>query len=63
MKQDSKKPRYNRHRFDFEAGYLVRSPCKGCEIRKLFPRCIDDCKVLDAIHAMLANSVSCTRRR
>jgi hypothetical protein len=52
-----------KHRFDFDVGYLVKSPCKGCDIRPEFPRCIDGCKLLDRIHGRLAKSVSCTRRR
>ena len=52
-----------RHRFDFEIGSLVKSPCRGCPTRHRFPRCMDDCQVLDGIHTLLANAVSCTRRR
>jgi len=49
-------------RFDFEIGYLVKSPCKECEKRKDFPNCIDDCDILDGIHENLLNTISCTRR-
>jgi len=61
MKHNPKKSRFN-HRFDFDVGYLVKSPCESCKIRKVFPRCIDGCKILGKIHAMMANSISCTRR-
>jgi len=48
-------------RFDFEVGYLIKSPCKECEERKYFPNCIDDCDILDRIHENLINTISCTR--
>lgn len=51
------------HQFDFEVGSLVRSPCIGCPTRPDFPKCIDQCNQLDQIHTVLANTVSCTRRR
>ncbi|RTZ99148.1 MAG: hypothetical protein DSY90_01855 [Deltaproteobacteria bacterium] len=51
------------HRFDFEIGYLVESPCKSCGTRPVFPKCIDRCKILDNIHSVLAAGVSCSRRR
>lgn len=51
------------HQFDFEVGNLVRSPCIGCEDRHCFPKCIDQCDHLDQIHSVLANTISCTRRR
>ena len=49
-----------RHRLDFDVGYLVKSPCRECD-RENFPECIDDCKILDKIHTMLAGVISCTR--
>jgi hypothetical protein len=49
-----------RHRFDFDIGYLVKSPCQGCINRYYFPDCIDGCLLLDRIHTALANSVSCS---
>lgn len=50
-----------RHRFDFDIGYLVKSPCRGCIDRYLFPDCMDNCMSLDKIRRVLANSVSCSR--
>lgn len=50
-----------RHRFDFDIGYLVKSPCRECNDRYLFPDCMDSCLALDKIRTVLANSVSCTR--
>ncbi|BBO87366.1 hypothetical protein [Desulfosarcina ovata] len=50
-----------RHRFDFDIGYLVKSPCRECLDRDLFPNCMDTCMPLDRIRTVLANSVSCSR--
>ncbi len=50
-----------RSRFDFEIGYLVKSPCKDCVHRSEFPRCRENCEIIDRIHAVLAETVSCQR--
>jgi hypothetical protein len=50
-----------RHRFDFDIGYLVKSPCRECIDRYLFPDCMESCISLDKIRTVLANSVSCSR--
>jgi hypothetical protein len=56
-------PKYGyKHCFDFEIGYLVKSPCKECDQRENFPRCADTCKILEKIHETLIHSVSCSRR-
>ena len=49
-------------KFDFEIGYLVKSPCKDCNKREKFPECIDACQLIDKIHEIMAESISCTRR-
>lgn len=49
------------HRFDFDIGYLVKSPCRECVDRCLFPGCLDNCLSLDKIRTVLANSISCSR--
>ena len=50
------------YQFDFEIGYLVKSPCLQCQQRQAFPQCADTCSLLDQIHAVLAEAVSCTQR-
>ncbi|BBO73600.1 hypothetical protein DSCW_10170 [Desulfosarcina widdelii] len=50
-----------RHRFDFDIGYLVKSPCRECTNRHHFPGCMNGCAPLDKIHSVLANSISCSR--
>ncbi len=52
-----------KHQFDFEIGYLVKSPCKKCKQRKQFPQCIDNCTALDKIHESLLGSISCSNRK
>jgi hypothetical protein len=51
-----------KYQFDFEIGYLVKSPCLQCRHRDVLPRCIAACSVLEKIQALLAQAVSCTRR-
>jgi len=51
-----------KYQFDFEIGYLVKSPCLQCALRKVLPQCIEACSMLEKIHARLAEAVSCTRR-
>lgn len=50
-----------KYQFDFEVGYLIKSPCRGCDDRPFFPKCIDACRILDDIHTVMAESVSCSR--
>ena len=50
-----------RHRFDFEVGYLIKSPCRSCINRCDFPGCDETCETLDKIHTVLRESVSCTK--
>jgi hypothetical protein len=52
-----------RCRFDFEAGYLIQSPCRLCEERGGFPGCIDTCGALSDIQSLLVDTVSCARSR
>jgi len=51
-----------RFRFDFEVGYLIKSPCRECQSDSRLPGCADDCVVLEKIQTILAESISCTRR-
>jgi hypothetical protein len=44
--------------FDFEIGYLTRSPCLTCENKKELPGCHDTCRMLDMIQTTLARGIS-----
>ncbi len=43
--------------FDFDIGYLVKSPCRDCVSRKVLPNCIEGCEILDQIQSVLADSI------
>jgi hypothetical protein len=50
-----------RRRFDFEIGYLIKSPCKTCiQYDAAFPQCAEQCAILDRIHTALAPAISCS---
>ena len=49
-----------RNIFDFEIGYLAKSPCKDCPRREDIPECIDLCPILEEIQITLARGISCT---
>jgi len=49
-----------KYKFDFEIGNLIKSPCEECGIREKFPKCIDECDILDKIRTLLSHGVSCT---
>ena len=43
--------------FDFDIGYLVKSPCRDCGTREDMPECIQGCEILGQIQAILAYSI------
>lgn len=47
-----------RDRFDFEIGYLTKSPCLNCENRSELPKCHAGCRTLDKIQTTLAQGIS-----
>ena len=59
---DIKRKNVLRYRFDFEVGYLIKSPCRECRSCSHLPGCTDDCVMLEKIQTVLAESISCTRR-
>lgn len=48
----------NRDLFDFEIGYLIKSPCLTCEKKERLPHCHTNCLILDRIQTMLARGIS-----
>ena len=48
----------NRDLFDFEIGYLIKSPCLNCENKSELPKCHADCPILDKIQTTLARGSS-----
>ena len=47
--------------FDFEVGYLIKSPCKDCRQYGIFPQCMAECTLLDKIQDVLSAVVSNSR--
>lgn len=47
-------------RFDFEHGYLIKSPCKSCVDQTRIPDCFDNCRTLDRVQTTLAQGVVTT---
>ncbi len=43
--------------FDFDIGYLVKSPCRDCVSREVLPNCIEGCEILDQIQTVLADTI------
>ncbi|MDA8404748.1 MAG: hypothetical protein M0Z56_11245 [Desulfobacteraceae bacterium] len=52
-----------RDKFDFEIGYLIKSPCKECINQPNLPKCADACVILDDIRLILSRGISCTGKR
>lgn len=48
----------NRDRFDFEIGYLIKSPCLKCKNKSKLPKCHTGCLILDKIQTKLARGIS-----
>jgi hypothetical protein len=45
-------------KFDYDLGYLVKSPCRGCDSYPAFPDCMDRCVLLDRVQNALSDSLS-----
>jgi len=45
-------------KFDYEIGYLVKSPCRDCGSYGSFPDCMDRCALLDRVQSALCDSLS-----
>jgi len=48
----------NRDRFDFEIGYLTKSPCVNCKNKSRLPKCHKECPILDRVQTKLARGIS-----
>ena len=49
--------RFCENSFDFDIGYLVKSPCRDCTTRDNLPDCVQGCDILDKIQTVLADSI------
>jgi hypothetical protein len=55
-------PTMYKYKYDFEVGHLIKSPCKECDNQGDIPECIKQCKLMEEIQTILAETVSCSRR-
>jgi hypothetical protein len=46
------------HKFDYDIGYLVKSPCRDCHTYAIFPECMESCTLLDRVQTALSDSLS-----
>lgn len=60
MKQITGAIYIKRDRFDFEIGYLKKSPCLSCEKKEDLPGCSGFCEVIIRLQAELASGISCS---
>jgi hypothetical protein len=51
------------HKFDCDAGYLVKSPCRDCGTYGMFPDCMDRCVILDLVQTLLSDGRVATTRQ
>jgi hypothetical protein len=47
-----------KQKFDYEIGYLVKSPCRDCATYASFPECMERCALLDRVQSALCDSLS-----
>jgi hypothetical protein len=47
-------------KFDFDSGYLAKSPCKDCPHQCDLPHCAKDCRILSQLQTLLISSVPCS---
>jgi hypothetical protein len=45
-------------KFDYDTGYLVKSPCRDCGTYAAFPECMERCALLDRVQNALCDSLS-----
>ncbi|MGM0417407.1 MAG: hypothetical protein ACQEQS_01670 [Thermodesulfobacteriota bacterium] len=47
-----------RDKFDFEIGYLIKSPCINCPDNDHLPHCQKACRLIDSIQEELSAGIS-----
>ena len=52
---------YVPRKLDIEIGHLIKSPCRACANRPLFPRCFAACQTLDRVQTYLAQGIPTCR--
>jgi len=52
----------NEYEFDFEGGYITKSPCRDCTLESNLPDCSNDCRMLSQVQMHLARSIFCSNQ-
>ena len=48
------------NKLDLDIGYLTKSPCRECAVKKSLPRCSNRCPILNQLQELLADLISCS---
>jgi hypothetical protein len=48
------------NKLDLDIGYLTKSPCRECDIKKNLPRCSNRCPILSRLQELLVDLISCS---
>jgi len=48
------------YKLDLDIGYLTKSPCRECVIKKSLPRCSNRCLILNQLQERLVDLISCS---
>jgi len=48
------------HKLDHDIGYIRKSPCRDCRLKKRLPDCSNNCKTLNQLQANLVFVTSCS---
>ena len=44
----------NEYKFDFDGGYITKSPCRDCILENNLPGCSNNCLTLSQVQALLS---------
>ena len=47
-------------KLEHDIGYIRKSPCRECSLKKLLPDCSNKCKTLNQLQTNLAFATSCS---
>ncbi|MDY0132187.1 MAG: hypothetical protein RBR53_05910 [Desulforegulaceae bacterium] len=51
-----------RDKFDFEVGYILKSPCIDCNKKDTLPHCQKGCLVISRLQEKIAEGISCSQK-
>ncbi len=50
----------NLKKLECNVGYLSKSPCRDCRLKKKLPSCSDNCKIINELQTVLIDIISCS---